>query len=87
MATKNVGGVLACDWSNYAIWYNGLSQSLVNRGSSQIHNVSWTYPRVFTTCTSTSLARGTMYLSALVFYNTVLTDAQHVQLSNQINAL
>ena len=87
MATKNAGGVLACDWSNYGIWYNGLSQSLTNANTSQMHSDCWTYPRVFTTCTNSSLARGAMYLSALVFYNTVLTDAQHVQLANQINAL
>ena len=87
MATKNVGGVLACDWSDYKIWYNGLSQSLVNKDCPQMHSDHWTYPRVFTTCTNTGFARGTMYLSALVFYNTVLTDAQHVQLANQINAL
>ena len=87
MATKNVGGVLACDWSNYKIWYNGLSQSLSNTAYAAISSFHWTYPRVFTTCKNTSLACGTIYLSALVFYNTVLTDAQHVQLANQINAL
>jgi hypothetical protein len=87
MATKNVGGVLACDWSACKVWYNGLSQSLTNVNNAQMSNANWTYPRVFTTCTNSKLARGTMYLSALVFYNTVLTDAQHVQLANQINAL
>ena len=90
--TPNVvsSAVLACDWSDYKVWRDGVSQSLsLTAGSYNWpgNNSSWTYPRVFTTCTNTKLARGTMYLSALVFYNTVLTDAQHVQLANQINAL
>ena len=87
IAASHTEGCLACDWSNRAIWYNGLSQSLSDAGGVAMINGQWTYPRVFTTCTNTSFARGTMYLSALVFYNTVLTDAQHVQLANQINAL
>jgi hypothetical protein len=87
MAPKNVGGVLACDWSAYKVWYNGLSQSLTNADNMQMRSGQWTYPRVFTTCSYSDFKRGTMYLSALVFYNCVLTDAQHVQLANQINAL
>ena len=79
-------GVLSCTFGS-ALWHDGLSQSLTNTATNPAMNTSWTFPRVFTTCTSTKLARGTMYLSALVFYNTVLTDAQHVQLANQINAL
>ena len=76
--------VLASDFSG--IWRDGLGMSLTSINVSP-SKAGWTTGRVFTTYTSTKLARGTMYLSALVFYNTVLTDAQHVQLSNQINAL
>ena len=68
------------------LFHDGLSLSLSGAWAWNNRN-SWTPARVFTTCTNTSFARGTMYLSALVFYNTVLTDAQHVQLANQINAL
>ena len=85
-ASVHAEGVLASDWTNLKVWYNGLEQSQTTTGVAFTGN-GWTSGRVFTTCTSTSLARGTMYLSALVFYNTVLTDTQHVQLANQINAL
>ena len=78
-------GVLATDWSTYGLWHDGLKLSVTKTTKTPYGD--WTSGRVFTTCTSTNLARGTMYLSALVFYNCVLTDAQHVQLANQINAL
>ena len=68
------------------MWHDGLQQSLTYPSMNLASN-GWTQGRVFTTCTNSSIARGTMYLSALVFYNTVLTDTQHVQLANQINAL
>ncbi len=86
-ASSRPAGVLACDWSAYKIWYNGMSQSLSNMGKCPMYSGDWIYPRIFTTSSGANIARGTMYLSALVFYNCVLTDAQHVQLSNQINAL
>ena len=82
-------GCLACDWSTFKMWRDGLTLSLTAGSRSGYYPTyfnAWTNARVFTTPT-TALARGTMYLSALVFYNTVLTDAQHVQLANQINAL
>ena len=83
------GGVLSANWlsSGNTLYYNGLSQSTSSGNAKGLGNLGWTPGRVFTTCKDTNLARGTMYLSALVFYNTVLTDAQHVQLANQINAL
>ena len=88
-ATVPTNGCQACDWQNYKVWVDGLSQSLASSTSSFPASWGWTAGRVFTSKTTLESAEplSTMYLSALVFYNTVLTDAQHVQLSNQINAL
>ena len=81
-------GTLSCDWSQYKMWHDGIMLSLsdVATGYPSLMG-AWPSGRVFATCSNSNLARGTMYLSALVFYNAVLTDAQHVQLANQINAL
>ncbi len=83
-------GCLSCDWSAYKMWRDGLAQSTTSNNSSYpTYNAGWTTGRVFTTTTQTNstIVRGTMYLSALVFYNCVLTDTQHAQLAEQINAL
>ena len=81
----HASGTLACDWVNCKLRHDGLQQSTTT-------TTNWSssaYPAecVFAAPSYSSLAVGTMYLSALVFYNCVLTDAQHVQLANQINAL
>ena len=39
------------------------------------------------TASNSNLASGVMYLESLVFFNCVLTGAQHLQLATQINAL
>lgn len=85
-ANATSSGVLACDWDSYKIWRDGLSLSL-NKIATTVPDLGWSSEYVFGTCPNSNLTHGTMYLSALVFYNTVLTDAQHVQLANQINAL
>lgn len=81
-------GCLSCDWSSYAMWMDGISQSLATVSNYPTYNSMWYTGRVFTTANNVgSSTLGTMYLSALVFYNCSLTDAQNVQLANQINAL
>ena len=89
-STVNAKGVLSCDWVNYALWYNGQAQSMTNgsgNGTDPTDNTSWTTGRVFTTASNSNLASGVMYLESLVFFNCVLTGAQHLQLATQINAL
>ena len=80
-------GCLAADWNYNKMWHDGIQQSLT---TGDYTNVSgWGLGRVFTTCSFThkSVTASPMYVTALVFYNCSLTDAQHVQLANQINAL
>ena len=85
IANRSTSGCLACQFTN-KIWYNGVSQSTSTK-TTWVNAKYWGTSAIFRTCAYSDMLRGTMYLSALVFYNTVLTDAQHVQLSNQINAL
>ncbi len=84
MATRYPNGVLAADWSSYKLYYNGLSQSLTSSGAPYGY---WDNSSVFGTVNSDGHEHGTMCLSALVFYNCTLTDTQHAQLAEQINAL
>ena len=90
-ATVNTEGVLSCDWVNYALWYNGISQSMTNatngNADDPTDNTSWTTGRIFTTASNNSLYKGVIYLESIVFFNCVLTGEQHLQLATQINAL
>jgi hypothetical protein len=86
MATSYNEGVLGCNWDKGSVWYNGLSQSM-GGGYNGMYNARWTYSRVFTTTSSTEFTLGSMYLSAIAFYNINLTDAQHLTLANQISLL
>ena len=86
MAVSYNDGVLGCNWTDGSVWYNGLSQSM-SGGYNGMFNARWQYNRVFTTSSSTEFTLGNMYLSAIVFYNIKLTDAQHLTLANQINLL
>jgi hypothetical protein len=81
-------GCLACDWSTYSMWRDGTKLSLTSgaRTVTQKNYYVYTPPRVFTT-NSASYSNGTIYIESLVFYNCVLTNAQHLQLATQINAL
>ena len=88
-STTYTDGCLSCDWVNYNLWYNGVSQTLTNaeHGTLPTYDSTWTTGRVFTTTTNANAYKGVMYLKTLVFYNCVLTGEQHLQLATQINAL
>jgi hypothetical protein len=79
-------GCLACDWSKYRMWYNGAEQSMSN-ASIGTWGIGAPNGRVFSTPSQSGVSCGSMYLSALVYYNVVLTNSQHIQLANQINSL
>ena len=81
-------GIIAGDWSNYSLYYNGIKQTLTVPSTNYItDNNTLITNRLFTTSSSSSLSLGSLYLGSLVFYNCVLTGEQHLQLATQINAL
>lgn len=85
--TIHANGVLACNWltTGGAMYYNGVKQSTSQATGSKATKNGWTQGRVFTTASSGTM--GSMNLNCLVFYNVNLTDAQHVQVYEQMNAL
>jgi hypothetical protein len=84
----NSKGVLAGDWINYKMYYNGSASTIKTVGTNWItDNSSLTSGRVFTTCSVSTYTMGSMYLTSLAFYNCTLTATQHLQLATQINAL
>lgn len=92
-------GVLAANYSATAnsIFYNGLNQSVTNKtGHSTLNGIWNSYAngrnmsKVFTSASaasSKSIRRSPIQLYALVFYNTPLSDAQHIQLAENMNNL
>lgn len=89
--TIHANGVLACNWpttagaTGGAMYYNGVKQSTSQATGSKATKNGWTEGRVFTTASSGTM--GSMKLNALAFYNVNLTDAQHAQIYEQMNAL
>ena len=80
-------GCLAADWNNNSMWHDGIPETLI---VGDYYNISgWYLGRVFTTCSFThnSVTASSMYLAAIVFYNTSLTTDQHICLAEQMNEL
>ncbi len=97
MGSYHPEGVLAANYSATAnsIFYNGLNQSLTNKtGHSTLNGLWGTYAnnrwilKVFTTSSAGEKYKlSPIRLYALVFYNTPLSDAQHIQLAENMNNL
>ena len=76
-------GVLSCNWdSSVKLYHDGLQMALSNDGGSNCITVG----RCYTTLSEAKYL-GHINIFALVFYNSVLSDAQHLRLAEQINAL
>lgn len=84
-------GVLSSDFVNKKIYVNGTSISLTlakqNDGTSEpITGLShYSSKKVFGQDSNSNVL--SCYVTAIAFYNTILTNAQHVQLSDNIHAL
>jgi hypothetical protein len=90
-STTHTDGVLAGDFSNVKLFYNGVSQSLIEKSGSHTtvpsRETDWVYPRVFTNPKNASWNISYIYVTALIFYNCTLTDSQHIEIANKVKTL